>query len=292
MHLLYLVFGTNIKNHFQANFSILSFLQQSKALNGITVVTDAPDFYRHLQGHVAVLPIDETRLREWKGEFDFFWRIKIKALEYVAQQRPGSALLYLDSDTFLYGSLPQMQAALADGQAFMHEAEGKLATLPSKTEQRMWQQVRQQTFGGIQMHEQHTMWNAGVVGIPAAQATETIALALRICDDMSRQQVTPRLIEQFALSVALAEMGPLQAASPYIGHYWSTKEEWNEAITAFLLESHLYQRSIADEVAAMATFEYRTIPIKKRVKSTQGRLEKLVRRLFPPQNITYIKPTE
>jgi len=292
MHLLYLVFGTNIKNHFQANFSILSFLRQGDVLDGITIVTDAPDFYHHLAEYVTVLPIDEDRLREWKGEFGFFWRIKIKALEYVAQQRPGTALLYLDSDTFLYGSLPQMRAALASGQSFMHEAEGALATLPSKTERRMWQQVRQQTFGGVQLHEKHVMWNAGVVGIPAVKATETIGLALRICDDMSRQQVTPRLIEQFALSVALAEMGPLQAAAPYIGHYWSTKEEWNEAITAFLLESHLYQRSVADEVAAMATFDYQTIPVKKRVKSTQGRLEKLVRRLFPPQSITYITPAE
>ena len=87
----------------------------------------------------------------------------------------------------------------------------------------MWQQVRQQTFGGVRLHEDHVMWNAGVVGIPAARAAASIALALRLCDDMSRQQVTPRLIEQLALSVALAETGPLQAAAPYIGHYWSTK---------------------------------------------------------------------
>ena len=174
----------------------------------------------------------------------------------------------------------------------MHEPEGALATLPSKTERRMWQQVRQQTFGGVRLHEDHVMWNAGVVGIPAARAAASIALALRLCDDMSRQQVTPRLIEQLALSVALAEMGPLQAAAPYIGHYWSTKAEWNEAIAAFLLESHLCQRSVADEVAAMGYFDYQQIPVKQRVKSTQGRLEKLVRRLFPPQNITYIQPEQ
>ena len=42
MHLIYLVFGTNVRNHFQANFSMLSFLRQPAGLAGITVVTDAP----------------------------------------------------------------------------------------------------------------------------------------------------------------------------------------------------------------------------------------------------------
>ena len=71
MQLLYLVFGANVRNHFQANFSILTFLQQPAALSGITVVTDAPDFYQHLAEHVTVLPIAAATLQEWKGQFDF-----------------------------------------------------------------------------------------------------------------------------------------------------------------------------------------------------------------------------
>lgn len=288
MQLLYLVFGANVKNHFQANFSILSFLKQSAVLSGITVVTDAPDFYQHLAGHITVLPIAAATLQEWKGEFDFFWRIKIKALEYVMQQQPSQALLYLDSDTFLHGSLPQLQEKLAAGQAFMHEPEGALAALPSKTEKLMWQQTQGRLFGDVRLTEQHVMWNAGVVGIPTSGAGAAIALALRICDDLSRQQVTPRLIEQFALSVALAETFGLQPARPYIGHYWSAKEEWNEPIAAFLLESHLRNRSVPEELAALANFDYQQLPIKKREKNTRYRLEGLVRRLFPAQNVRYI----
>ncbi|WP_046245829.1 hypothetical protein [Hymenobacter terrenus] len=287
MQLLYLVFGANVKNHFQANFSILSFLRQGEALSGITVVTDAPGFYQHLAGHVTVLPIDEATIRKWKGEFDFFWRIKIKALEHVARQQPDQTLLYLDSDTFLHGSLPQLSAELEAGRAFMHESEGTLAEARSKTEQRMWQQIKGQSFGGVRLHERHAMWNAGVVGIPAEKATETIALALNICDDFNRQQVTPRLIEQFALSVALAETYPLHAARPYIGHYWSTKDEWNEHIAAFLLESHLQQRTVADELAALASFDFRVAPVKKMLKNTRWRLHHLVDRLFPPREIVY-----
>ncbi|GAA4354057.1 hypothetical protein GCM10023185_15340 [Hymenobacter saemangeumensis] len=287
MHLVYLVFGTNVRNHFQANFSMLTFLRQPMALDGITVVTDAPDFYRHLAGHVSILPVDEARLKEWKGEFDFFWRIKIKALEEVARQRPGVALLYLDSDTFLHGSLPALQAGLSSGQAFMHEREGALAELRSKTEQRMWEQVKGKTFGGVRLHERHAMWNAGAVGIPADKAGQAIALALSICDDLSRQQVTPRLIEQFALSVALDETYSLQAARQHIGHYWSTKDEWNEHIAAFLLESHLQQRSVAEELTALAQFDFRAVPVKKVLKNTRWRLYRLVDRIFPPRQIVY-----
>jgi hypothetical protein len=292
MHLVYLVFGSNVRNHFQATFSMLSFLRQPAGLDGITVVTDAPDFYQHLAGHVAVMPVNETTLHEWKGEFDFFWRIKIKALEEVARQRPGVALLYLDSDTFLHGALPALQARLARGEAFMHEREGALSELRSKTDRRMWEQVRQQDFGGVRLHERHGMWNAGVVGLPAEHAAPAIALALNICDDFSRRKVTPRLIEQFAISVALEETCPLHAARPYIGHYWSTKDEWNEHIAAFLLKSHLRKRSVAEELAALEQFDFRVAPVKKMLKNTRWRLHHLVDRIFPPTEIVYAGPEE
>jgi hypothetical protein len=291
MNLLYLVFGDNVRNHFQACFSVLSFLRHRPGLGTITVVTDAPDFYRHLANHVMVLPVDEATLREWKGEFNFFWRIKIKALELVAAKFPATPLLYLDSDTFLHGSFEGLQQALAAGQAFMHEPEGALAELGSKTERRMWQQVGGKSFGGVLFHERHGMWNAGVVGIPAQGATEAIALALRICDDLSRAGVTPRLIEQFALSVALQERFDLQSALAYIGHYWSNKTEWNDAIASFLLESQLKNRSVEEEIEAINNFDFRSVPVKKRLKNTRWRLYHLVDRLFPPKETVYAGDT-
>lgn len=291
MQLLYLVFGNNIQNHFQANFSILSFLRQgSGILSGITVVTDAPDFYRHLAQDVTVQAIDAGTLKEWQGEFNFFWRAKIKAMEHVARQQPTAPLLYLDSDTFLHGSLPDFSRLLAAGTAFMHETEGLLARLPSKTERRMWEQVKGHAFGGVTINEQHQMWNAGAVAVPAARSLEAIALALRICDDMCAQQVTPRLIEQFALSVALAETYPMQEAKPYIGHYWSTKEDWNASIGTFLLESHLKQRTVTAELAALEFFDYQQLPVKKKTRNTQHRLNRLVGKLLPPRDVEYITP--
>jgi hypothetical protein len=288
MQLLYLVFGTNIQNHFQAHFSILTFLRQGQDELKITVMTDAPEFYRHLGAAVAVQVIEQETLRDWEGEYKFFWRVKIKALELAARQQPELPLLYLDSDTLLYGSLPAMREQLASGQALMHEQEGLLSALGSKTERCMWQQVQGKAFGGVLITPQHAMWNAGAVGVPAQRNHEAIALALSICDDLCRQQVTPRLIEQFALSVALAETQGLHPANPYIGHYWSTKELWNEPISRFLLTSHLQNRTLAQELAALDAFDFHALPIKQRVRNTQSRLENLTHRLWPPRDIEYL----
>lgn len=42
---------------------------------------------------------------EWQGSYGYFFRLKIKALEYVAKEYPNQNLLYLDGDTFIYNSL-------------------------------------------------------------------------------------------------------------------------------------------------------------------------------------------
>ncbi len=289
MRLLYLVFGDNVQNHFQANFSILSFLKQAASvLEGILVVTDAPDYYNQLDSAVEVYAIQNDTLKEWKGEYDFFWRVKIKALEFAANKYPGSSLLYIDTDTFLHGSLPALAHELAAGVAFMHESEGILSALTSKTEQRMWQQIKGKTFGGIEMSAGVRMWNAGVVAIPGQQALAAIALALRVCDDLSARRVTPRLIEQFSLSVSLAATFPLREAKPYIGHYWSVKEQWNVVIGAFLLESYLKRRPLAADLAALDSFDYARLPIKIITRNTQHRLNRLVEKMLPPREVEFI----
>ena len=289
MQLLYLVFGENVQNHFQANFSILTFLRQGSTLiSRIVVVTDAPAFYQHLREVITVLPIDAATLQDWQGEYKFFWRAKIKALAFVGQQLPDAPLVYLDTDTLLHGPLAELHQRLAADTAFMHEAEGCLAALTSKTDRRMWQQVQGRSFGGITITRQHQMWNAGVVAIPARGQQAAIELALAICDGMSAQQVTPRLIEQFALSVALAETYSLQEARPYIGHYWSTKTEWNASIGTFLLESHLKQRTVAADISALDTFDFGLNPVKKKTRNTQHRLNHLVGKLLPPRDVEFI----
>jgi hypothetical protein len=289
MDLLFLTFGPNIKNHYQANFCILSFLKQREQVNSINIYTDHPEFYTHLSQFVNVVQVTEQLLQEWKGEHDFFWRVKIKAIEDFMLKGGQHPVVYLDSDTFLHQDLGSFQQQLAQGSAFMHEQEGKLSELRSKTEKTMWSQVQDKAFGGVTITASSSMWNAGVVAIPAQKNLEAIQLAQHICDDMCAAGVSRRLIEQFAISVALDTTYGLQPASPWIGHYWSTKDDWNEAITAFFLESLLKSYTLEEDIRRMDTFNFSQLPIRKKVKNTRIRLLKLVDKLFPIKPMAYIE---
>ncbi|MBD1397952.1 hypothetical protein H9Q13_12315 [Pontibacter sp. JH31] len=289
MDLLFLTFGPNIKNHYQANFCILSFLKQRTAVNSINVYTDHPEFYTRLGDLVNVVQVTKAQLQEWEGEHNFFWRVKIKAIEDFMLKGGQHPVVYLDSDTFLHQDASSFTQQLSQGVAFMHEHEGKLSELKSKTDKIMWSQVKGKAFGGVTITDRSSMWNAGVVAIPAQKNLEAIRLALHICDDMCTAGVTRRLIEQFAIAVALDHTYGLHPASPWIGHYWSTKDDWNEVITAFFLESSLKTYTLEQDIERMRRFDFSQLPIRKKVKNTRIRLIKLVDKLFPVKAMAYVE---
>ncbi|WP_114781393.1 hypothetical protein [Botryobacter ruber] len=289
MNLLYLTFGPYIKNHYQANFSILSFLQHRQEVRSIYVYTDYPAYYQHLGGHVQVVTISEAQLQDWKGPYDFFWRVKIKAIEDLILRQPEEAVVYLDSDTFLHKPVQAFNEQLNQGVAFMHEREGALHQLRSKTDKRMWQQVKGMDFGSFKLSEKHSMWNAGVVAVPASKNKQAIALALELCDTMCREQVTPRLIEQFALSVALDETYGLREAKPWIGHYWGNKDEWNNEISRFFLESLLKNFSLEQDIDRMRSYDFRKIALHKHIKNTRRRLINFIDSIFPPKDKQFVE---
>lgn len=290
MNLLFLTFGPNLKNHYQANFAILSFLQYPEVVSTIYVFTDHPEFYDRLSSKVKVILITDSQLQEWKGEYGFFWRVKIKAIEKLVSENPDKPLVYLDSDTFLYQNPTDFVKALQQGSAFMHENEGKLSEKRSKTERKMWQQVNGMNAGGVKITAEHCMWNAGVVAIPANKNLEAIRLALNICDAMCAADVTPRLIEQFAISVALTETYGLQPADKWIGHYWGNKEEWNEAIAQFFLESYLKAFPVETDIQRIQNFDFKKLALRKGLRKNRQRLVELADKLFPPKESHFLKP--
>ena len=286
MNILYLVFGDEQRNHSQAYFSICSFLGQMEESDRVFVMTDMPKYYSRLGDKINILELNPQTLIEWQGEYKFFWRAKIKAIEYVCNLNPHEETLYLDTDTFLFSDLNELKKQLKN--PVMHLNEGKLSELKSKTEKLMWQQVSNRNFGGLQILPKHGMWNAGVVGIPANKGQKICELALSICDDMLKENVTKRLIEQFALSIAQSENGNLSPVDDFIGHYWSNKEEWNEAIQQFMLNSFLKNNTLQNDIDAIATFDFSKIAILKRTPNTQIRLKKLITKWFPSEDKGFI----
>lgn len=290
MNLLYVTFGDNLQNHIQANFSIYSFLTQAGQVDTINVVTDRPEFYASLGDKLNVIQVSEKTLHEWKGKFEFFWRIKIKAIEHVCALYPGKPVLYLDADTFLYTPLAAAKEAMGRNVAYMHKKERSLADVTSKTQKNMWGYVNGQTFAGVTITRDHYMWNAGVVGVPNTQGGKECALALELCDEMLATNMRRDFIEQYSLAVALHELCDLQSAEAFIAHYWSSKKEWgqfmNEWFTGLLLKQIT---SPADITELFKTLNLGQWPVERKIKNTSVRLEKRLQQLFPPKELVYVQ---
>jgi hypothetical protein len=289
MNLLYITFGKNVSIHSQAAFSIYSFLANKEDIHSINIITDAPDYYNHFGNLVQIVPVTEAVLQEWKGPHDFFWRIKIKAIEMMCRQYRGMPVVYLDTDTFLYKGWPQLKLQIDGGHAVMHENEGPLSRAGSKTEKRMWRQVKNRSFGNITIQAGENMWNAGVAGTPNTKDGDDCRMALQICDEMCAAGVTRRLIEQFALSVAFNKMYGMKPAKEYIAHYWSNKDEWNLAIAAFFTEAYCKQMQPDQLSTAFAQFNFQLLPVKKEMKNTALRLHKVINRIFKARETVYIR---
>lgn len=288
MIITYIVFGKNNLNYNQAAFSILTLLAQTKDEDKIVIITDNPENFNFLANKITTIEVNKEKLQEWKGEHDFFWRIKIKALLLIASKFDNRDILYLDSDTFLYGSLEKIRFNFSNGNNMMHLNEGPLSKLPTKTEHRMWTQIKTKKYAGVKIDSNMCMWNAGVIAI-AARHTNQLTLALNICDEMCADNVTRRLIEQFAFSVAMNEPVKLLAAENEIGHYWSNKEMWNARISEFICDNHMKNIPLEKQISEARQIIFEDIPVRIKKSNTRRRLQKIICNLFPEKGEIYIR---
>lgn len=283
MHLLYVTFGPNPTHHLQAQFSIFSFWAKKTQLKSINIITDQPSMYANIKDRANIILINEETLKEWRGEYDFFWRIKIKAIEMVCNLYPNQAVMYLDTDTFLFNDPTYLLTNAEAGKAFMHENEGTLFAEKSKTANKMGKQVSNQIFGGVTILSTQCMWNAGVVLTPNTTNNKENLLAISICDEMCQRGVTRRLIEQFALSVALNEVYGLLAADKVIGHYWSNKDNWNNVIKDFFITATFSGKSNNQIVEEIKSFKFDQLPVKVKIRSTNAKLKALIDKWYAPK---------
>lgn len=288
MNLLLLTFGDKVENHYQAVFAILSFLKDP-AIGRAIVITDRPDFYRFLGDRVDIITIDQQMLTEWQAPYQFFWRIKIKAVELAVARYPDQHLMYVDSDTFLATDLDEMVARLDAGAGYMHLFEEGLGSNTNRTLKRMHQSLAGKTFAGVTMTADSPMWNAGVIALPASRAAETVQLALRLCDEMCATDCTRRLIEQFSFSVALHEKTQLAGCEHIIGHYWGNKPEWDDFIMRFLATNLLKGASLADCIEQTRQIDWHGLPLEKRQRSSIARIRRWLDGTFRPRRVRHFQ---
>lgn len=286
MNLLYIVFGDNLSYHLEAYLSIRSFQKQLTADDRIFVLTTKPEYYHH--AHVEILAIPEQQILDWQGPHHFFFRVKILAMDYLQKHYPSEHLLYLDSDTFLYGSLEALRQRLNEGKGLMHIREGHPSEM-SGGSLKMWKLVKGHTYGGITLGERHDMWNAGVTGIPASKAEKTIAASLAICDGMLDDGANTFILEQYSSSVSMAENTLLTEAADHIGHYWGNKAEWENLSKDLLLLAYMKESTVEEELEAITDKLLLTTPVYVHKSSTAAKLHKQIDRFFPMRDFRYVK---
>ncbi len=275
MNIVYFVLGGNTVIHMQVGFSIRTMLAQASANDTIYVVTDTPTVYVNLP-QVRIIPISDDEIREYRGPHDFFWRVKIMVLRQIARMAPDKAMMYLDGDTYLYGSLDEIKALLADGCSLMHKDEGCPGDMKQKSLS-MWQTVNGKTYAGITIGREHHMWNAGVVAIPANRVVETTDLALAVCDGMLDDGSEPVTVEQYALSIALKERSiRMVEADRWIGHYWHNKYYWSRYIAQFFVRSYREGHTVEEDIKRIQKTNlkgvHQRILIKRTLAKFTGRL--------------------
>lgn len=288
MNIVYLVFGSNLNNYQQVYFSIYTALARKNNDDRIVVVAEDASLFRSFGERVEIIAINRETIKEWEGEYQFFWRVKIKALQLVAEKYPSDSILYLDGDTFFYNSIESLRDGMKNGQNYMHLEEGKLSVLNSKTEKLMWKQMKGKSYSNIKIDNNSTMWNAGLIGI-SPNHFACLDLTLQINDEMCADGVTRRLIEQFAFSLGLNEFSKLKSADQIVGHYWGNKAEWNQIISHFLKEIFMKNYSLDEIIDKIQQMDFSKIPIKVKESSTQRKLKNFVDGFYKNKKPLYIK---
>ena len=225
---------------------------------------------------METIPISADEIKDYRGPHDFFWRVKIMVLRQIARMAPDKAMMYLDGDTYLYGSLNEIKALLAEGCSMMHKDEGCPGDMKQKSLS-MWQTVNGKTYEGITIGREHHMWNAGVVAIPANRVVETTDLALAVCDGMLDDGSEPVTVEQYALSIALKERSTrMVEADRWIGHYWHNKYYWSRYIAKFFVRSYREGHAVEEDIRRIRKTNlkgvHQRILIKRTLAKFTGRL--------------------
>ncbi|MBS0351750.1 MAG: hypothetical protein JSR33_11315 [Proteobacteria bacterium] len=255
-----LAVGDNINIHHQAQFALLSVMAHNPN-RSLLIVTDYPEHYKWLAPAVTPFYISNDQLKSWRGEQDYFFRIKLKALQKLLNQVP-SHLVYFDSDTVCLSHLSLLEQGLANHQCFMHDKEFPLHTGPTKTTRQMWRVGKGQTFGPFLIDQSSVMWNSGVVALPQG-SSKYVEMAIEACDALCRSKMRPYFVEQFALGLALSQSQKLNEAKQWFLHYWDNKVTWQTTvIEPFLLEA----QKLPLEKAADLIHQVDPFSIKKPVK--------------------------
>jgi lipopolysaccharide biosynthesis glycosyltransferase len=262
-------FGENPELHSQANFCFLTLKKFAAENSNFVIYTDQPKFYKWVSAFVEIRTISAEQIKNWIGKYEYFYRVKLKALLHAADADSGH-LVYLDSDTIATKSFMEMLQKIDAGKCFMHLKENLLSTDTASDKLDMWNRVKNKSYENISVNSETHMWNSGVVAISEKDKHSLLRKSLAINDKLCEEGVECRVKEQFALGIVLESTGQLLHASPWIIHYWGNKPEWNHRINNYFSKIAQCQVTPAEAVEGLMIEDWINVPI-NRMKTSMGK---------------------
>lgn len=229
--ILYLAYG-NMDNINECRYSLLKYLDcyQLKPPENIAVIiyTDQPDFFSPFTDFfpgIKAIPISHNQMKEWKGADGYIFRIKPKLIEEFCATQKGN-FLFCDTDTFVLAPPGPLFDAIGKGAFYMHEREAILGERKSYYF-RKWDNFLSSTevlYNGKKLlySKDIQIWNSGVIGMTTDMGY-IMKDVLSLIDDIYKK-FPKHIAEQVAMSYCLQQKGQIQAAQPFIAHYWNLKE--------------------------------------------------------------------
>jgi len=190
----------------------------------IWIYTDKPAWFNRFRQCDLPLnfkPLNDIILKQWRGKIDFVHRVKIEMLKNVLQGKDGS-ILYVDTDTLFTRRIDELWQQIEGGALFMHMDEGKVSGEGNEVLRKLNAFLHSsQAPQGKPLYDMQ-MWNAGVLGFNTGHAA-LLDEVLKLTDSVYARY-PKHIAEQFAFSVIFQQQGKVQAAEPYLFHYWNLKE--------------------------------------------------------------------
>jgi hypothetical protein len=233
-NIVYLAHG-NSRIYFQARFSILTLLHLLEKDNAdcrIVVYTDSPSFFDRY--NVSIRELSQETIRQWKGEYDFVHRVKIKMLDDCLNL--GGHLFYLDTDTYFKTHPGELFSSLSKDTSIMFRNEGVISGQNHHLFHRFLR--KHSTSLHIPVVDSISMWNSGVIGLHSHNLG-LVRRVLQLNDDIY-PSFSAHTVEQFSFSYVLQDETTIKDAESFITHYVGpTRPQVEERIIP-LIEDHRY----------------------------------------------------
>jgi hypothetical protein len=225
----------------RARFTVLTFQHyalRAAAPPRVLAYSDQPALFAGLGDNVQVVAVDDERLRAWRGAIDFVHRVKLEVL-LDAFGRGVTRLLYVDGDTYFRVDPATLFARIRPGYPLMRVSEGPFSNRRSGVQRKMHDFVRRQPFRlpdgeTVRLSEHTEMWDAGVIGLHAADAP-LLRRALALTDAMY-PLFNKHVIEQVAVSHVLQTRTVLAPVGDDVFHYWKHAHEIDPRLARFFAE--------------------------------------------------------